>query len=273
MPFQDSAGKNMNEFDYRKYPNKLNLGCGFDKRPGYTNVDMNSFHAPDLVCDVLDLNVLPKNYYVEIVAQDILEHLPRNLTKSALVHWASFLHTGGNLVLRVPNVLGLLKLLSARQNQTLERHEAFIQDLFGTQAYSGDFHYTSFTEIILRSYLVECGFVVMEIKDVDGWLFDVSARKDRVVSPEEIGDFSDLLRQDFSNLEFVKAAYLKILNREPDLEGLNFYVSNLDEKKRSRDQLLYDLCNSAERSPQTSRSQLVPRSLIGKMKDVFLGHT
>jgi hypothetical protein len=88
MLFQDSAGKNMDEFDYRKYPNNLNLGCGFDKRPGYTNVDMNSFHSPDLVCDVLDLSVLPKNYYVEIVAQDILEHLPRNLTKSALVYSA-----------------------------------------------------------------------------------------------------------------------------------------------------------------------------------------
>ena len=25
MLFQDSAGKNMDEFDYRKYPNKLNL--------------------------------------------------------------------------------------------------------------------------------------------------------------------------------------------------------------------------------------------------------
>jgi predicted SAM-dependent methyltransferase len=234
------------------------------------NIDMNSFHAPDLVCDVFDLNILPKNYYIEIIAQDILEHLPRNLTKSALVHWASFLRIGGKLVLRVPNVLGLLKLLSARQNQTLERHEAFIQDLFGTQAYSGDFHYTSFTEIILKSYLVECGFFVLEIKDVDGWLFDVSARKDRFVSPEEIGDFSDLLRQDFSNAEFVEAAYLKILNREPDLEGLNFYVSNLDEKKRSRDQLLYDLCKSAERSIQTNPNQLVPRSLIGKMKDLLL---
>jgi predicted SAM-dependent methyltransferase len=263
----------MTEFNYQEHPNKLNLGCGFDKRPGYINIDKNSFHAPDLICDVLDLNILPNNYYIEIVAQDILEHIPRNLTKSALVHWASFLRIGGNLILRVPNVLGLLTLLSARENQTLERHEALIQDLFGTQAYSGDFHFTSFTEITLKSYLSECGFFVTDIKHVDGWLFDVSARKDRVVTPEEIGDFSDLLRQEFSNIEFVKAAYSKILKREPDSEGLDFYASNLNKNVLSRDQLLSTLCNSAEKIDQTDPSPPASRSTIRKIKEIFLRST
>jgi len=257
----------MTAFDYHKYPNKLNLGCGFDKRPEYINIDKNSFHEPDLVCDVLDLNILPKNHFEEIVAQDILEHIPRNLTKSALVHWASFLRIGGTLTLRVPNLFGLLTLLSARHNQTLARHEALIQDLFGTQAYSGDFHYTSFTKITLRSYLSQCGFFVTDIKTVDGWLFDASARKERLVTPEEIGDFSDLLRHEYSNIEFVKAAYSKILKREPDSEGLDFYVSNLNENLRSKDQILFEFCNSAEKLNQKSFSPPVSRSTIKKIKD------
>jgi predicted SAM-dependent methyltransferase len=53
---------------------KLNLGCGFDHRAGYLNVDMHPFTNPDLVADVLDLSMLPAATYDEIIAQDVLEH-------------------------------------------------------------------------------------------------------------------------------------------------------------------------------------------------------
>jgi hypothetical protein len=33
-------------------PRKLNLGCGWDKRDGYLNVDLHGSHDPDLVADV-----------------------------------------------------------------------------------------------------------------------------------------------------------------------------------------------------------------------------
>ena len=37
------------EFDPAKFPRRLNLGCGFDVRPGYLNVDLHAWHKPDLL--------------------------------------------------------------------------------------------------------------------------------------------------------------------------------------------------------------------------------
>jgi predicted SAM-dependent methyltransferase len=56
---------------------KLNLGCGFDIRAGYVNIDANDEHHPDLVSDVANLSALADGVAIEALAQDVLEHLPR----------------------------------------------------------------------------------------------------------------------------------------------------------------------------------------------------
>ena len=61
---------------FRQYK-KVNLGCGFDKRKEYLNVDLNDFHSPDLVADVTKLEMLPENHFEEVLAIDILEHIER----------------------------------------------------------------------------------------------------------------------------------------------------------------------------------------------------
>ena len=64
-------------FDPAAHPARLNLGCGYDRREGFLNVDLHAFHDPDLVGDVRSLPALPSGRYTEIVAQDVLEHLER----------------------------------------------------------------------------------------------------------------------------------------------------------------------------------------------------
>ena len=59
-------------FDPEAFPLRLNLGCGYDRKPGYLNVDFQAFHEPDLVADVTDLAMLPDGRYEEIVAQEAL---------------------------------------------------------------------------------------------------------------------------------------------------------------------------------------------------------
>lgn len=229
---------------------KINLGCGLDKREGYLNVDLSGSHNPDYVCDVLKLDALPKNYYQEIIAQDILEHLPRCSTKRALLHWATLLEIGGKLILRVPNIIAISNLLQTPNNQSIKRHEEIIRDLFGNQAYTGDFHYTTFTELILESYLTECGFSIDKIVEADGWLFDVCARKQRIVNPRDIGDFSDLLEDEIEDEDFVSRCYLEILNRKADPGGLFFYTEELRSGRMSKDQLISTLMQSPERSSE-----------------------
>ena len=55
---------------------KLNLGCGFDRRTGYVNVDNEMLYEPDTL---VDLEILPwpfeTNVASEILLSHVLEHL------------------------------------------------------------------------------------------------------------------------------------------------------------------------------------------------------
>lgn len=164
-------------FDYEKYPRKLNLGCGFDIRPGYINIDFQDFHNPDLVADIRKLHMLPSDFYDEIIAQDCLEHFPRCDTEPTLAEWSRLLKSGGILKLRVPNLIGLLELFLWEDKQTIEDQKTLVQCLFGTQAYEGDWHLTGFTQVLLEHYLEKAGFFNINIKIRDCWLFDVSCEK------------------------------------------------------------------------------------------------
>lgn len=169
--------KSLSEFDYSQYPRKLNLGCGFDIRSGYLNVDFQDFHNPDLVADIRKLDMLPSEFYEEIIAQDCLEHFPRSDTEPALAEWSRLLKPGGILKLRVPNLIGLLELFLWESKQSIEEQKVLVQCLYGTQAYNGDWHLTGFTQILLEHYLEKAGFNNIKFKSKDHWLFDITCKK------------------------------------------------------------------------------------------------
>ncbi len=169
--------KSLSEFDYLQYPRKLNLGCGFDIRSGYLNIDFQDFHHPDLVADIRKLDMLPSEFYEEIIAQDCLEHFPRCDTEPALAEWSRLLKSGGILKLRVPNLIGLLELFLMESKQSVEEHKLLVQCMYGTQAYNGDWHFTGFTQILLEDYLEKAGFHNIKLKNKDHWLFDVTCEK------------------------------------------------------------------------------------------------
>lgn len=176
--FQQSLEfKLLKKFDHSKYPRRLNLGCGFDVRPGYLNVDLHEHHKPDLVADIRTLPMLPSGLYEEILAQDCLEHLSRCDTESTLKEWGRLLKPGGILKLRTTSLIDLLELFKAEAYQTVDLQQKLVQCLFGTQAYEGDWHFTGFTKVLLTHYLQVAGFGKMEFQLVDGWLFDVTAEK------------------------------------------------------------------------------------------------
>ena len=70
---------------------KLNYGCGFDKRLGYLNVDMDPACQPDLLIKSNDFSQLPKYHFEELLAKDVLEHIPRTQTLNALLEFSSLL--------------------------------------------------------------------------------------------------------------------------------------------------------------------------------------
>lgn len=54
---------------------KLNLGCGFNKKPGYINVDKMADCNPDQVVDLEKPWPFPDNSIDEVLANHVLEHV------------------------------------------------------------------------------------------------------------------------------------------------------------------------------------------------------
>jgi SAM-dependent methyltransferase len=159
------------------YARLLNLGCGYDHRHGYLNVDNLARHEPDMLADVRDLSALPSDWFDEILAHDVLEHLPRADTAPALREWSRVLRKGGTISLRVPSFLHLAEVLLCGDYQSPGFHAGIIQCAHGTQAYDGDFHFTSFTPLLLQQALKEVGLMPQSAKLLDGWMLEVVAEK------------------------------------------------------------------------------------------------
>ncbi len=250
----------MNEvFDYASFPRRLNLGCGFDRREGFLNVDLQAFHEPDLVADITDLAMLPGQYYEEILAIDVLEHLPRTSTEAVLLSWHRLLQPNGILRLRVPSLEGLFNLF--RRSKSFDRHQELMQCLFGTQAYTGDYHLTSFTRVSLETFLDRAGFSTLSVRLKDEWLFEVTALA-RTVPTEETGDpshvdatLAHLETSEMDDGQFIDAVYGLLLNRSPDEEGAAYYLDGLATNELDRAAVIQSIGRSEE---YRVRSELRP---------------
>src|ERR1041384_6056075 len=58
-------------------PTRINVGCGYDKRPGYLNIDVDPACSPDILIVNEDDSLVPRGHFEEVVANDVLEHVPR----------------------------------------------------------------------------------------------------------------------------------------------------------------------------------------------------
>jgi SAM-dependent methyltransferase len=156
-------------------PRRLNLGCGWDHRDGYLNVDCYERHQPDLIADISNLPMLPSGYFEEVLAKDVLEHFERTRTDTILAEWARLLSPDGHLVLEVPSLLHLAGLV-LEQAKSADMAAAYIHMMFGTQAYVGDYHFTSFTPATLQQHLVKVGLAARgPVELIHGWCFRLTA--------------------------------------------------------------------------------------------------
>ncbi len=226
---------------------KLNLGCGNDYREGYVNVDMNASHRVDLESDVTWLKTIADRSCVEVLAQDVLEHIPRARGATALKEWNRVLENGGTLRLRVPSLIHLLGLLKDENRQSVQEQKQLIQCLYGTQGYEGDFHFNGYTEVTLRQDLLAAGFELTQLEIVDEWLFDAEARKVRHTAPDAV------LRM-ASDEDFIATLYKTLLGRAPGPEGLAYYLAVL-KNGITREAAQESVASSAEAVSRAERQR------------------
>jgi len=160
---------------------RLNVGCGFDIREGYINVDMNDFHSPDVVADIVDLEGFPDGTFDEVFAKDVLEHFLWRMTPVALRSWNRVLRIGGQLVITTSYLPGIAqRIFSPAYMTDLRTQHITLVNLFSSQGYPGDVHYTAFTERQLRFHAFNAGFNVDRVELLDGWLIRMTMVKSEV---------------------------------------------------------------------------------------------
>jgi predicted SAM-dependent methyltransferase len=229
---------NFHDFD------KINIGCGYDRRAGYLNVDMDPACNPDMLLTDNDFSNVPKRHFGHLAAIDVLEHVPRANTMHALLEWANILKAGGTMTLDTSSILGVAKLLQDRPSFA-DQHN-LTTCLFGNQTHPGDFHYTGFTEATLRTYVMSAGFAVDSMELHDDWLFLMQAHKTL--------DWTDLLDMSLSDESFLLAAYERALFRRPEEPFTSSHYRDLAAGQPRR-ALLKQLFASAERNYRVAQRQ------------------
>lgn len=218
---------------------RINLGCGHDYKEGYVNVDFNSSHKVDIVSDVTWLKSLEDEIAIEIIAQDVLEHISRDQCQTALREWNRIMMIDGKLIIRVPSLIHLLNFFKHHDHQAFEKQEILIQNLFGTQHYNGDFHLNGFTKITLKSHLERAGFKAVEIKIIDEWMLEATSIKAHHYPPDRILRIED-------DGDFINHAFTSILKRPVDPDGLYHYLNIIRKDKIPRESVLKNLQVSDE---------------------------
>lgn len=224
---------------------RINFGCGYDKRDGYLNVDVDPACDPDVLIRDGDYSVLPADSFDEILAKDVLEHIPRAETASVLLDWAQYLTIGGTLSIVTSSILGVAERMSA--DPSFAGQFGWTTCLFGNQAHPGDFHYTGFTETTLRVHLLAAGFEVGEFTLDDGWLLGAQAVKTSSWS-QVVTD-----NQDADPDTFIRELYNSAFEREPDDNGSTYLSENLKRRRLTRIDAARHLMSSPERLYRTAQ--------------------
>jgi SAM-dependent methyltransferase len=154
----------------------VEVGSGYNPRPGYLHVDVRS-GLPDLdVVAPADQLPFPDDWADEILAVHMIEHVPAGALPEVLAGWRRQLRPGGRLMLHTPNGASLGTAL-VRGDVPPEVAWAVQSAIFGYDRAPWDAsspeavglspdHKLLFTPSLLQHALESAGFV--GVKDVSG---------------------------------------------------------------------------------------------------------
>lgn len=221
------------------FPKFLNVGCGYDKRTGFLNVDMDPNCQPDLLIKDNDFSVLPRRYFDKLIAYDVLEHIHRSETPNALLEWADLMSIDAQVEVETSNVLAIVDLM--RANNSYANHANCTIYMYGNQMHAGDYHLTGFTEITLRVQMAAAGFEIDSFIHHMDWILLAKGRK--------VEDWAELVDTGthLSNSDFIVAAYEAALFRSPEEPFHSMEVGWLDSGEKDRRAILKKLYASDER--------------------------
>jgi len=221
---------------------RINYGCGYDKRDGYLNVDVDPACQPDVLIPAGDLSSLPKRHFQEVLAKDVLEHIPRSKTLDALLEFSSLLHDDGTLIVQTSSITQIAKKLA--DNPSFSDQYGWTICLFGNQAHPGDYHFTGFTDTTLNVHLAAAGFEIVSRAIIDEWMPRIECRK--------LFAWDDLATDNCADVEFLQFAYRRFFDRDLDDIGRIHFGEQL-RMAVTRRAVLKAIASSPERLFVTAR--------------------
>ncbi len=154
---------------------KLNLGCGYDKREGYLNLDIDPKCKPDKVCDVTKPLPFKDGEATVIVLQDVLEHVIIESAQNVLRECYRVLEFGGTLLIRVPSVFQIVKKFA-------DQPDIMMLFLYGDTTKSGVWgaHKYGYTPDLMQELADRIGFQLMsaDIEDTN-YRFELKKQQKR----------------------------------------------------------------------------------------------
>lgn len=147
---------------------RLHLGCGDTHLDGWTNCDLLSGPAVDVVCEATALPFADASVD-EILSEHMIEHLTYYEFNRAMAEWHRVLKPGGKLTLECPDLLGVCRLFVESNEyaryQTSLGYWPVICQLFGhqrgktEQEILSQVHKSGYTKEHLVSVLSGVGYV------------------------------------------------------------------------------------------------------------------
>ena len=133
---------------------------------GYINIDLDPLDSRVVKMDILDLQY-DEGSVDEIVAKDILEHLPLNKAKEAVSHWGKFLKSGGQLFIQTTN---FAKIIEAYRQGVWNISSLCYMLFAGRNWVSGnsqdaDWHKSTYDIPTLTSWLESSGMRVIKFSE------------------------------------------------------------------------------------------------------------
>ena len=134
----------------------VNLGCGEQWIPIHrinpVRVDYREAVKPDLRMDLRDMSGIEDSSYDYVYSSHTLEHFPPQEARQILSEMVRICKSGGEVQLKLPNVLLALKLLNSGHDE-----DALWWFLYGKQDGPWDIHYNGFTAQRIGKWLTALG--------------------------------------------------------------------------------------------------------------------
>lgn len=155
-------------------PFLLELGSGerpyHDGRYWVHNDEREDLPHVEIICKAEDITtVVGRDRVHELRAAHLLEHFSYLRTVGILKEWALCLVPGGLIHIEVPNLMWQCKALALDAPDPMGiyySHKEVVSLIFGGQDYSGNYHFTGFTEETLKDSLLEAGYRFPEVTDI-----------------------------------------------------------------------------------------------------------